>query len=71
MIGYAICGSFCTHAKAMGALEDIRARYPDKVILLACHNGICRTAHSYFNDMTNEEFMSYVEKNAGFRVYEL
>ena len=24
-IGFALCGSFCTHAKAMGALEDIRA----------------------------------------------
>ena len=42
----------------------------DKVILLACHNGICRTAHSYFSDMTNEEFMSYVVKNAAVSIYE-
>ena len=26
-IGFAVCGSFCTHAKAMEALEAIRARY--------------------------------------------
>jgi dipicolinate synthase subunit B len=26
-IGYAVCGSFCTHAKAMQALEDVKARY--------------------------------------------
>jgi len=59
-----------TH-RIYGFLEDIRARYPDKVVLLACHNGICRTAHSYFNDMTNEEFMSYAVKNAAVSVYEL
>lgn len=58
-----------TH-RIYGFLEDIRVRYPHKVILLACHNGICRTAHSYFNDMTNEEFMSYVVKNAAVSIYE-
>ena len=26
-IGFAICGSFCTHAKAMEALEQVRARW--------------------------------------------
>ena len=52
-------------------LDDIKVTYADKTVLLACHNGICRAAYSYFHDMTNEEFMSYVEKNAGFRVYEL
>ena len=26
-IGFAVCGSFCTHAKALEALEAIRARY--------------------------------------------
>ena len=52
-------------------LDDIRVRYADKTILLACHNGICRAAYSYVHDMTNEEFMSYVVKNAEVFVYEL
>lgn len=26
-IGFAVCGSFCTHAAAMGALEQLKARY--------------------------------------------
>ena len=52
-------------------LDDIRVRYADKTVLLACHNGICRATHSYLYDMENEEFVSYVVKNAGFKVYEL
>ncbi len=52
-------------------LDDIRVRYADKTVLLACHNGICRAAESYLHDMNNEEFITYVVKNAGFKVYEL
>lgn len=26
-IGFAVCGSFCTHAAAMGSLEQVKARY--------------------------------------------
>ena len=26
-VGFAVCGSFCTHAKAMGALEQVKARF--------------------------------------------
>ncbi len=26
-VGFAVCGSFCTHAKAMGALEQVAARF--------------------------------------------
>ena len=59
-----------TH-RIYGFLDDIKEKYPDKTVLLACHNGICRTAHSYFHDMTNEEFMSYVVKNASVSIYEL
>jgi len=28
-IGFAMCGSFCTHAKAVAALEDVKARFGD------------------------------------------
>lgn len=27
MVGFAVCGSFCTHAKAMEALEQVKARF--------------------------------------------
>ncbi|MDO5155899.1 MAG: histidine phosphatase family protein [Eubacteriales bacterium] len=36
---------------------------PDKVYLLVAHNGIARAVHSYFFDMTNEEFAAYGIKN--------
>ena len=26
-VGFAVCGSFCTHAKAMEALEQVKARF--------------------------------------------
>lgn len=59
-----------TH-RIYSVLDELRDRYPDRCVLLACHNGILRTAQSYFHDMTNEEFMSYVVKNASVSVYEL
>ena len=52
-------------------LDDIRVRYADKTVLLACHNGIIRVAESYVRSMTNEEFMSYVVKNASVSQYDL
>ena len=52
-------------------LDDIRVRYADKTVLLACHNGIIRVAESYVHSMTNEEFMSYVVKNAAVSQYDL
>lgn len=52
-------------------LDDIRARYADKTILLACHNGIVRVTESYVHSMTNEEFMTYVVKNASLSEYDL
>ena len=26
-VGFAVCGSFCTHAKALEALEDLTQQY--------------------------------------------
>ncbi|MBE6585591.1 MAG: histidine phosphatase family protein [Ruminococcaceae bacterium] len=52
-------------------LDDIRVRYADKTVLLACHNGIARATYSYVHSMTNEEFMSYVVKNASVIEYNL
>ena len=34
VIGFAVCGSFCTHAKAMSALEQVRARWKKVVTIV-------------------------------------
>ncbi|MDY3906081.1 MAG: dipicolinate synthase subunit B [Lawsonibacter sp.] len=34
-VGFAVCGSFCTHAKAMSALEQVRARWQNVVPIVS------------------------------------
>ena len=34
-----------------------------KVYMLVAHNGIARAIHSYFNEMTNEEYAAFGIKN--------
>lgn len=34
-IGFAMCGSFCTHAAAVRALEAVRARYPNIIPIVS------------------------------------
>ncbi len=34
-IGFAVCGSFCTHAKAMEALEQVRARWQNVIPIVS------------------------------------
>ena len=58
-------------ARVYGLLEDVKAKYPGQTVLLVCHNGICRVIHSYFTDMTNEEFASFSMDNADLAEYEL
>lgn len=38
-------------------LDELRAQ--DKTCLLVAHNGIARVVHSYFNEMTNEEYAAF------------
>ena len=35
VVGFAVCGSFCTHAKAMSALEQVRARWQNVVPIVS------------------------------------
>lgn len=51
-------------------LEELKEQYPDKKVLLVTHGGICRVIHSYFVDMTNEEYASFVTENASMTEYE-
>ena len=34
-VGFAVCGSFCTHAKAMEALEQVKARFANVVPIVS------------------------------------
>ena len=52
-------------------LREIKEKYPDKTVLLACHGGVCRVIRTYFMDMSNEEFASYSPANCSLERYEL
>ena len=51
-------------------LEELENKYPDKNILVVCHGGIVRVIHSYFHDMTNEEFAAYGIQNCEIKRYD-
>lgn len=53
-----------------GLLDDIRKEADHKTYLLVAHNGIARAVHSYFYDMTNEEFARFGVKNCAFLRYD-
>jgi len=42
----------------------------DRTYILVAHNGIARVVHSYFNEMTNDEYASFGVKNASVNKYE-
>lgn len=50
-------------------LDDIRM--DEKTYLLVAHNGIARVIHSYFYDMSNEEYARFGIQNCEIRRYEL
>lgn len=56
-------------AKRIYSLLD-RIVKEDKTYLLVAHNGIARVVHSYFYDMTNEEYAGYSLKNCELKEYE-
>ena len=49
-------------------LDEIVAS--DKTYMLVAHNGIARVVHSYFYEMTNEEYAAYGVKNCAVIAYE-
>ncbi len=52
-------------------LREIKEKYPDKTVLLACHGGVCRVIRTYFVPMTNEEYFAYSPENCSLECYEL
>lgn len=50
-------------------LDDLRKEADNKTYLLVAHNGIARVIHSYFNEMSNEEYAAFGIKNCEIREY--
>ena len=50
-------------------LDELKAR-PDRTYLLVAHNRISRMVHSYFYEMTNEEFAAFGVKNCAVLRYD-
>ncbi len=50
-------------------LDDIK-KEEGKTYLLVAHNGIARAIHSYFNDLTNEEYARFGINNCEVRRYD-
>lgn len=59
-----------TACRVYGLLDEIQKNDQDKKVLLVSHGGICRVIRSYFNDMTNEEYFHYTQKNGALEAYE-
>lgn len=51
-------------------LDEIKGESDTKTYLLVAHNGIARVVHSYFRDMTNEEYSAFGIRNCEIRQYE-
>lgn len=51
-------------------LDEIKAKSERKTYLLVAHNGIARMVHSYFYDMTNQEFAAFGLKNCEIKRYD-
>ena len=50
-------------------LDELRAN-TNKTYILVAHNGISRMVHSYFYEMTNEEFAGFGVKNCAVLRYD-
>ena len=57
--------------RVYGLIEELKEKCPNESILLVCHGGVCRLIRSYFEDMTNEEYVNYCEENANIREFEV
>lgn len=57
--------------RTYGLLDELKARYNGKNVLIVCHGGVCRVINTYFRDMTNEEFFQYSLENCGLEEYKI
>lgn len=59
-----------TACRIYAFIDELKEKYPDDTILLVCHGGICRIIHTYFEDVTNDEFFEYGMGNCELKCYE-
>lgn len=57
-------------ARVYSFLNEAKAKYREKNILLVCHGGMSRVVNTYFEEMSNEEFASYGLLNCEIKKYE-
>ena len=57
--------------RVYGFFHDIKRDYDGKTILLVSHGGVSRLIHTYFYDLTNDEFYNFLPDNCEVREYEL
>ena len=58
-------------ARLYPLIDEVRAAGGPGNVLFVCHGGVCRVIHTYFVDMTNEEFVHYSAPNCQLEEYEL
>ena len=69
MTAYAVRGlDINTSYTIYNLLDEVTAL--EKTYILVAHNGISRVVHSYFYEMTNEEFAAFGVKNCSITKYE-
>ena len=52
-------------------LRRIAAEYADENVLIIVHNGIGRVIHSFFEDLSNDEFRNFRMENCEVREYDM
>lgn len=50
-------------------LDTLKAESGDRTCLIIAHNGIARVVHSYFYNMTNEDFACFKIQNCEIRQF--
>ena len=58
-------------ARLYPLIDEVRAAGGPGNVLFVCHGGVYRVIHTYFEDMTNEEFVRYSAPNCQLEEYEL
>ena len=57
-------------ARIYPLLDELHGRYEGQNLLLVCHGTVCRVIHSYFHDLTAQEFWDSIPDNCELRCYE-
>jgi probable phosphoglycerate mutase len=56
--------------RVYGFLDELLEKHGSKTVLAVCHSDVCRAVHSYFHDLTDEEFFRFNLANCELMRYE-